>query len=228
MSTSLKNPELELAFWRSMKKFGEELRADPSLKEKIYGDPIPYLKERGLDAVIPVGEESMMLSEYIARLDRFERAAVIDSLVAVSEVPDIGRVAVVTPVANANAGANANALANANAGANANALANANTNANGMDANHLVDPFTNVILPAEFSATEVGAILLAKGLGEARLKSLFKRVIGDSESLIRSQKIGDSELRVAQYLFRGTAFEVEAAISDNEINIVNTRLLWTA
>ena len=216
MSTSLKNPELELAFWRSMKKFGEELRADPSLKEKIYGDPIPYLKERGLDAVIPVGEESMMLSEYIARLDRFERAAVIDSLVAVSEVPDIGRVAVVTPVANANAGANANALANAN------------TNANGMDANHLVDPFTNVILPAEFSATEVGAILLAKGLGEARLKSLFKRVIGDSESLIRSQKIGDSELRVAQYLFRGTAFEVEAAISDNEINIVNTRLLWTA
>jgi hypothetical protein len=222
--------EMNPRFWTDLNTLRESLQQDPVLKQEFEREPLEVLKRRGLDVevTLPQGNSQVKgsLSKLFENLTKDEQKVTIESLIELSRTPDLGRVAAVTPVANANAGANANVVANVNAGANANAAANANVNTNGMAARDLLSEVAGQLrLPMNFQSSVFASKLQELQLNEARQVALVKRALTNPDSLVKSSQTPGGEQRVVRYSFRGLVFEIEALVRGQEFIVQNVSIV---
>jgi hypothetical protein len=219
--------ENTLAFWRNLRELRERLQKDSKLRKEFESDPVKVLRQEKLDIALPEPPGDPAERTLVATLQNMsgvERRAIVDSLMAVSNIRDFGagKVAVVTPNANANTDVNANVAVNANAHANANT--NSNTNGAGIN-DVLLNPAARVTLPSTFAQSALARKLTDLKLNRARQTALFKRALTDPDSLVRSKQSKEGEVRVARYVYRGAVFEVEALVTGETIAINKVKLV---
>jgi hypothetical protein len=212
--------------WVAFQELSQKLKVDTKFAETFDKNPTKALRDGGFDITVPATTESATtkLSDLMQKMTPVERRATIDAIVSANPGGP-GRVAAVTPVANANAAANANAGANANAIANANANANANTNTNGSGGAQLRGDLLQVRIDDRFRGTDLAKGFQGLQLSEARQAALLKSVLSDSMSVVESKDVGGVPTLRAVSSFRGLSFEVEATVRNGEVTIAKTRVL---
>src|SRR5258705_11660307 len=96
--------------WKKFQSIRDKLKSDRKFAEAFDKNPGRALRGAGLDAKVPATANSreVNLSNLLGKMSEIERRATIDAVLGGQPVGP-GRVAAVTPIANANAGANANA-----------------------------------------------------------------------------------------------------------------------
>lgn len=205
--------------WSAFSRISIKLSEDADFENAFSKDPEGALVSAGLDAVVPATamSEGVKLSSLLGKMSDIERRATLEAVTGNRFDP--GRVAAVTPIANANAGANANALANANANA------NANTNTNGFSAAGIKGDLIHVELGQNFRASDVGERLTKMRLSPARQSALIKSVFSDSNNVTSRAATSGGERITAMATFRGLAFEVEAVVQAGEIAVQNAKLV---
>lgn len=217
--------ETNLQFWRGLSGLREKLQVDEDLRRQFEQDPVGVLHGQGLDLRVVTDTERGVpdtLAALLEGMSDIERKAVFDSLIAVSAVSQLDRVAVANANANANSDVNANVAANINAHANA----NTNSNSNGMETRDIISiDVLSVVLPGDFAQSELANRLDALQLNAARQSALLKRVVTDPDSLVESQRVDEGELRIAQYAYRGTVFQVEGLVRGRELVVLRADVL---
>src|SRR6056297_437478 len=199
--------EDSLKNWQKVAEMLDEMRSERAAMNKFNENPKDFLASNDLDIEFATGQR---LSDLIGNLDEAERFATVDSIASLSKAPDIGRVAAVTPIANANA------------------VANANTNTNGFAAADTLTTYpADLRLPVGFAETDVSRVFRDDmRLNEFRQQALIKRAIMDDDALVKSRMLEDGgEFRVSQKSFRGVLLETQAVVTGNKINVLDVRLV---
>lgn len=211
-------PEVE-ELWSALSKISVKLHDDADFEAAFNKDPASALVSAGLDAEVPATEisETVKLSSLLGKMSDIERRATLEAVTGSRFDP--GRVAAVTPIANANAGANANALANANANA------NANTNTNGFSGAGIRGDLIRVELGQSFRVSDIGTQLTKMRLSPARQSALVKSAFSDGNNVIKRTATANGELATAVVSFRGLVFEVEALLQAGEIAVQSAKAI---